>query len=76
MSANRGQQSLPDWVVPAVIVFGVLLVAFLAWRGLNSANGPSPGPNQEVRPGMYDFRKEAEKGNLGRRAGEKPPWEK
>ena len=67
MSGSRGQKELPDWVIPTVIVVGVLLVVFIAWKALTGSSGGAPGPDREVHANMYDFRKEAEKGNLGRR---------
>ena len=69
MSAMRGRQELPGWVMPTVIVVGVLLIVFITWKALTGYGTPSTGPDKEVKPGTYDFKKEAEKGNIGRWSG-------
>ena len=67
MSSARSSKELPPWVMPLAVILGVLLIVFVAVRALNGTSGNPAGPAREVHPGMYDFRKEAQQGNIGRR---------
>ena len=68
MSTVRGGKETPAWVLPLVIVAGVLLLAGIAWHALSGPGEGAPGPAKEVHAGMYDFRAEAQKGTLGRKS--------
>ena len=69
MSSRGKQAELPGWVMPVVVAIGVLIVAIVAWRALAGGGATASGPDKEVHAGMYDFKKEAASGNLGRRTG-------
>jgi hypothetical protein len=66
MSASRLSGELPAWVLPLVIVVGALALVAIGVKAFTSSNAP-PGPPREVHAGMFDFRKEVVKGNVGRR---------
>ncbi len=52
------KRELPDWVIPAVIVLGVALLAWVGYRAFTGHNA-APGPRQAVHPGEYHFGKPA-----------------
>lgn len=60
------------WLVPLLIAICVVCIGFIAWSAIKGKNALSNGPNKEVHPGMYDFRKEAESGHLGRKQANSP----
>ena len=66
------KNSLPKWVLPLAISLGVLIVVFVSYKAFTGSNGDNKPPI-EVHPGMYDFRKEAAAGNLGRKNRTQPP---
>jgi threonine/homoserine/homoserine lactone efflux protein len=65
MPASGARKELPSWALPVVIVLGVLVLIFLGWKALTGTNSV-PGTPKEVHPGMYNFRQEVLKGNVGR----------
>ncbi|HZO91383.1 MAG TPA: hypothetical protein VFB38_23875 [Chthonomonadaceae bacterium] len=66
MASNGVRKELPSWALPVAILVGVLALAFIGWKAFTGTNS-APGPAKEVHPGMYDFRKEVQSGNVGRR---------
>lgn len=58
------RKQLPPWVLPAVVVGGVLVLGLSVWKGVTGASAPT-GPSTAVHAGMVDFHKEAAKGNVG-----------
>ena len=65
MSGNSKGNELPAWAIPVGVVVAVLIVAFLGWRALGNHDS-SGGKDVSVHPGMYDFRKAAATGELGK----------
>jgi len=66
MRAAEQKTQVPVWLLGGIIAVVVLLVGMFVWGGLS--HGSAPGvKDKEVHAGMYDFRKEAQSGNLGRR---------
>lgn len=63
---------MPSWALPLAVVVGLALVGIVVVRALSGPGESAPGPSVKVHAGMYDFRKEAEKGNLGRRPSDAP----
>jgi hypothetical protein len=63
---------LPKWVLPVAIAIGLIVLGVVAWRAFTGTN-VAPGKAVQVRPGMYDFRAEYMKGNIGRRKAGPPP---
>jgi hypothetical protein len=57
MSLNVFQREIPVWAIVAAVV-GVLALAFVAWRSLDTN---AAGPPKQVHPGMYDLRQEIQK---------------
>ncbi len=68
MPAQTASKELPSWVLPVVVVVGILILIVLGWRALLGPSPGAPGAVRQVHPGMYDFRKEAQSGHLGGRA--------
>ena len=65
MPAGEDRKSMPVILLCSVIAVAVLAIG---WYAFHMFRGEAADiPNREVRPGMYDFRKEAQSGNLGRR---------
>ena len=64
MSGDRNA-SMPVLLLGGVIVAALLVIGYFVWTGVRSPTAHIP--NKEVHPGMYDFREEARKGNIGRR---------
>lgn len=62
---TKMRKELPSWALPVAIVLGVIMLAFLGWRAWTGSNSV-PGTPKEVHPGMYDFRKEFQSGNIGK----------
>jgi len=52
---------LPGWVLPVVILVGVLIIGFVSWKAFNGSSGGAEGKAVEVRPGMIDIRQEMQK---------------
>jgi hypothetical protein len=69
MSKSAGSREIPAWLMPAAVVVGLIVIVFLAVRALTGPSVETPGPPRKVYPGMYDFKKEASEGNIGRRVG-------
>lgn len=65
---NSLQQEMPAWILPGVIVLGVIGILFFSWKAWTGGNG-AVGPPKDVKPGMYDLRQEIAK----RRAGQGTP---
>jgi hypothetical protein len=59
-------RSLPIWLLCGLIAVAVIAIGVTVWRGF--AGDTAGIPDKAVHPGMYDFRKEAENGTLGRRS--------
>ncbi len=66
------KKEVAPWVVPVVVVVCVLCIGMIAWKALSGNSAMSSAPNREVHAGMYDFRKEAASGNLGRKSEDSP----
>ncbi len=66
MAADRMRRELPAWVLPLVIVIGVIVLVVIGVKAFTGSNG-EVGPPKAVHPGMIDFRKEFQQGNVGRR---------
>jgi hypothetical protein len=75
MKGTRGKgmkKEIAPWMVPLAIAVCVVCIGFIAWRALNGNSAVSTTPNKPVQPGMYDFRKEAASGGLGRTQPDSP----
>ena len=70
MTSENGR-SMPTWLVSGLIVVAVLVVGYFVWGEFTRGTGGIP--DKKVHAGMYDFKKEAESGNLGRRSN--PKWQ-
>lgn len=66
MAKNQQRAELPQWVLPAVIAVGIVVLVFIGYRAFTGYNS-APGPPKAVHPGMYNFRAEVQKGNVGYR---------
>ncbi len=51
------KKELPNWALPAAIAFGILAIIVIGWRTFASYN-TVPGKWIDVKPGMYDMKKE------------------
>lgn len=70
MSANEKSATPPVWLIAGVAAVVVLLAGFFIWGQV--MHDPTGGiPDKKVQPNMYDFRKSAQEGTLGRRADPK-----
>jgi len=66
MSPAAQKAAVPVWVIVIAVVVVVGVATALAVRSLS---GPRAAVAPiDVRPGMYDFREELRKGNVGRRS--------
>ncbi len=59
----------PPWLIPVAVVVIVLCVGFVVFKAMGHGSGASSAPDVAVKPGMFDFRKEAASGNLGKGTG-------
>ncbi len=66
MTTGGLHREVPGWALPLLIVVLVIVLAFIGWKVFGGGHA-DVGPAKEVRPGMYDFKQEFMKGNLGRR---------
>lgn len=66
MSSNGFRKQLPAWALPLAIIVGAAVLVLIGVKAL-TGGAPDAGPPLQVHPGMVDFRKEVEKGNVGRR---------
>ena len=64
--ADIKESSKPVWLIGGLIAVAVLVIGYFVW-GEFTRGSAAHIPNKEVHAGMYDFRKEAQNGNLGRR---------
>ena len=65
MPSVEKQGSFPVWIVLGLIAVAVIAIGSVLWQAFR---GSTPGiPDRQVHAGMYDFKKEAANGNLGRR---------
>lgn len=64
MADIQDKKEVPGWALPVVIILGVILLGYVGYRAFTGASVPT-GPPKQVRPGMVDFRKEAQNGNIG-----------
>lgn len=62
-------RSIPVWLVSGLIAVAVLAIGFYVWH--ESSKGVPDIKDREVHAGMYDFKKEAAAGNLGKRTPER-----
>ena len=67
LNSKVNLKKMPGWALPAALITAVVIVSLIAFRALSGGSETAAGPDKVVRPGMYDFRQEAQKGNLGRR---------
>ena len=65
MPSTEKTRSVTVWLLCGLIAIAVLAIGFFVWRG--STGGSLGIPDREVHAGMYDFKKEAQNGTLGRR---------
>jgi hypothetical protein len=65
MSRNSSAGEVPAWALPLGIVIAVIAVALIGWKSFGSHDAP-PGKDVPVHAGMYDFRKAAANGELGK----------
>ncbi|MGC4048104.1 MAG: hypothetical protein QM758_30300 [Armatimonas sp.] len=54
-------KDLPPWVLPGIIVLGVLALGLIAYFSLSGRSDAPVTRDIEVRPGMYDIRAELQK---------------
>ncbi len=73
MAKTSSRNGLPAWVLPVVIAAGVVILAFVGWKAFSGGSHGATGQAVEVKPGMYDFRQEALKGNVGSHHEASPP---
>lgn len=63
MSTTTERKNMPSWAIPALICVIALVLLIGGWKAWSSSR---PAPAASVRPGMVDFRKEAQKGAIDR----------
>ena len=65
MAKDNAGGAAPAWAIPAAIVVLVIVIGVIAWKTLGSNSSGSDAPPVAVKPGMFDFKKEASSGKLG-----------
>lgn len=51
------KKELPVWALPTAIVVGIVALVFIGWKTFTGYNSV-PGKWIDVKPGMYDLKKE------------------